>query len=51
MSTDYLAGPLHKQGGPLFTLTAVAVLGPVLWVLMRAERPKKADAAVQPLPV
>lgn len=38
LSPSYLNGPLHKQGGPLFTLTAVAVLGPLLWLLMRMEK-------------
>ncbi|BDC48067.1 hypothetical protein F183_A03830 [Bryobacterales bacterium F-183] len=38
VSAGYLDGPLHKQGGPLFTLTAVALLGPTLWLLMRSEK-------------
>jgi exosortase len=38
LSPTYLEGPIHKQGGPLFTLTAVAVLGPLLWMLMRMEK-------------
>jgi exosortase len=48
VSPDYLTGPLHKQGGPLFTLTAILVLGPALWMLMRAEQWKTAKQPASP---
>ncbi|MBS0483574.1 MAG: archaeosortase/exosortase family protein [Proteobacteria bacterium] len=49
LSPSYLDSPLHRQGGPLFTLTAVAVLGPALWWLMRREAAASSPATrVQP---
>ena len=34
----FLTGRLHRQGGVLFFLLALAILAPVLWLLQKSER-------------
>ena len=37
VSQDYLNGPLHHSGGPVFSLLSLAMLLSVLWLLRRYE--------------
>jgi exosortase len=43
---SFLSGSLHRQGGVVFFLTALALLLPVLWVLERTEQRPPHRAAV-----
>jgi exosortase len=43
---SFLAGSLHRQGGVVFFLVALAMLAPVLWVLERAERRHQRNALI-----
>lgn len=43
----YLSGRLHHEGGALFFLMALGLLGPILWLLAATERGHAADAVRQ----
>jgi exosortase len=40
VSPDYLTGPLHHEGGPLFSILSLAILSSALWTLRRNEEGK-----------
>jgi hypothetical protein len=38
----YLTGSLHRQGGIIYFLLALAIIGLVIWVLERGEEQRRA---------